>query len=209
MASPVSGIVGHIAAASTVLSGLAAVDEAAYQTIASAQRQRVEQALRLPRSCSLEEMAAVTEAITKSSFPPEHKNALMLAVASSSALSPASAAGSKFQNFEALVHYLPTSVVDRVGTNDFTTALLQFALRLGLRKPSEGSLKELSLVALVGSEGMQQALVYSPETRIAMLESTKDAWLLRFLGCLRCPRPPVSFRRCTQICFSACTTRIP
>ena len=172
-ASSAADLVSHIVAASTVLTGLQSVDASTVQAVASAQRQRVEVALQSTKQLNMQDMAALTTAISQSAFPPEHQKSLMRVMAQLSSVSPTKSADSKFQNFEALGNYLPASVVNRRDTPDFTTALLHFVLRLGLRKPSEPTFKELSVLALVGSEGMEKALGFSPETRAGMLESTK------------------------------------
>ena len=169
----VLGLVGQIEAASTVLSGLAAVDVQSYEHVASTQRMRLQQNLSSLKGCSLQDLASISKAVSSSSFPPEHKRSLLLTMSALPAVSPVAASESKSQNFEALAEYLPSSVVSRAGTTDFTSSLLQFALRLGLRKPSESTFREISLIALVGGEGMDKALSFSPEARQGMLESTK------------------------------------
>ena len=166
-------LVGQISAASTVLAGLEHVDATTVAAVAAAQRQRLESSLRAARGFSLQDMASLTTAISVSSFPLAHRQALLMVMAQLSSLSPASSADSKFQKVESLMNYLPTSAVAKAGTPEFSKALLHFSLRLGLRKPSEPTFKELSFLALVGADGVEKALSFSSETRSGMLESTK------------------------------------
>ena len=161
-------------AASTVLQGLLGVDAASHAMVASAQRQRIEAAIRQSKNCSIQDMAGLSQAISSAAFPPDDKKALMMALASTSPVSPASATSeSARQNSESVSTFLPASVTDRVGTIAFSTSLLQFVFKLGLRRPSEYTYRELALISLVGTDGMDRALQMSSQTRNSMMESMK------------------------------------
>ena len=55
---------------------------------------------------------------------------------------------------------------------------MEWVLQMGLRTPSEGTFKQMSLMLLIGAEGLDRALSYSPETRKGMIDSVKP-WFRR------------------------------
>jgi len=174
-------LVEQISAATTVLQGLSAVDPDSFAVVASAQRHRIEHAIGQLKNPTIQDMAGLTHAVSSSSFADADKRALMKAVASTRVMSPSAASESKFQDFESLADFLPTSLQAHLGKPEFSSAVLEFVLKLGLRKPSETTFRELALISLVGGEGMDRAMAMTPATRAGMLESTK-MWFRRAVG---------------------------
>lgn len=87
------------------------------------------------------------------------------------------ASDQKFQNYESLVHFLPKSVWDSASRPDGPKYLFEFlAEKLGLEKPSEGTLQVISLVLLAMSEGEEKALEMTPRCKNEYLKAVKRWW---------------------------------
>ena len=182
-------IVASVAAASSVLEQLERIDAAAFAAVAEKQRRRVELAIQ-SKSLTLEDMAAITNGVAASKFPQTDKDAILRATVATEVMTP-SAGSSKFQNFETILNFLPSSLVNLAGTASFNTGLVHFALRLGLRKPSEVTFKELAILMLIGTEGIEKAVAFSLESRAAMIETCK-AWFRKAVAKMPAPAPWVT-----------------
>ena len=99
-------LVQQISAASTVLAGLRSLDATTQRAVASAQKHRIEAAIRGVRGFDLSDIAALTSALSASAFADADKESLLRAVVQSDTLS-ASPNGSKFQNWESLPSFCP------------------------------------------------------------------------------------------------------
>ena len=128
------------------------------------------------------EMAQAGEAIGRIAFSDlAHKEALLMAISSKANVGAAS--DGRLQNYESLVHMLPQSVWDACADVEGPKVLCRYLVeKLGLFKPTEGTMATLSTVLIMCSEGTEKALRYGKDARNEFLKACKKWYQTELFG---------------------------
>ena len=166
-------MVAQITSASDVLRGLASAHPEAALRIENSQFAILSD--KFSKGClHMKEMGSVMRSIENSAFQLSVRNKLMQKLAEAPLFDESELVNaSKFQIWEPLGKFVPTSIASIKGTTAFGPRLIQFVLNGGLEKPSEKTFRELALAILLGTGGLDATWQMSQDDRMAAVESTK------------------------------------
>ena len=120
----------------------------------------------------------LSQSIIASCLPDGFKRELTQAIVASSVSLPIQG-GTKFQDYTTLRHFITQSVAQQAGAHGFSSALFRLAAKLGLRKGSGNTFKELTILQLLAIDGLedvvQECLAKSPTSGDMDLDLACDA----------------------------------
>ena len=148
----------------------------AFQKVSEAERARIQKLL-APAVLTMAEISTVTAAITKLDLLADDKEAALDSVAECVQRAgpegpPQKVAGSSLQNYESVLHFLPESLWARVSGGEMYD-LLDFVHQLGLRNPTEPTVRAIALIILFATEGFEKAQGMSPDAKLTFIKQVK------------------------------------
>ena len=139
------------------------------------QCERILQGLRCA-PLTISQAGFATNEVQNSLFDDEQKNKITEAIAqtmTTPGITPQSQPD-KFQQWERLWEFMPYDVWLKMGHKDFCECAILFLLKMGLRKPSEGTYRVLAVGFMLGGEEKKRAMQYTDDQKTTMLKTTKD-----------------------------------
>ena len=167
-----SAVIQHVQSVSALLHAMRKSDGKTFEAVLAKQQQPLTNTIRLALAdLHVQDIAPIVRELSTAALPDDFRQELLLLIGTGQSI--AGGAGSKFQDWESLWAFCTTSVCTHKGSQQFSPAFMKLILGMGLRKPSECTYKQMSLILLVGAEGLDRALTYSPKTRKGLLDSVK------------------------------------
>ena len=174
-------VINRVNACQSILDALRG--RTSFQKVSVAERTRL-QAVMLSANMSSLDLGQVAAAVKKVGFDDADESILMdligdLAGRGSCTVSAvAGNARCTLQNYEDVLHHLTATIWAQMTGGD-VYAFIDFALRLGLRSPTEGTFRALALAHLFQTEGLDKVLAMQPEAKTALVKSMKSIFRTR------------------------------
>ena len=167
-----AAIVQQIRALDVLLANLGEIDTDMKSNITQQQVQKCKVSIERQGPVDALALSELSRSIIVSSLPDISKRELQQALVASS-VSLHVQGGTKFQDYTSMRNLITESVAGQAGTPGFSSALFKLIAKLGLRKGSENTYKELTLVQLLATDGLEKVMALSVEARSAMVASSK------------------------------------
>ena len=189
-----ASLMEQVKAANEVLTALKLGDSAAWTRVSGSQKDLIILGLQ-KGNWPMVDLAPLATLVRMSAFTSEDQTGMFAAMARLKACNgelpvpPNSSVN--MQDWETIVGFVPENVWNAEGTGSFGMMLMEFILAMGLRNPTAGTSQVLSLLTLVGGEGVPKVAAMSPEARLHATRSWKK-WMKRAADKKAKPEPWVA-----------------
>ena len=156
----------------------------AFGKVSKSEKNRLHAILLRAKGIASADLAKLAESVKAAKFSQVDEDALLDIIAdlasSSSNGAPATTLPTRtaLQDWEALCNYLPASLWQKLGEGNIEE-VIDFLLSLGLRHPTEPTMKIVVLSILCASDGFEKALGASQESKLALTKTVRNIFKQR------------------------------